>query len=142
MTAVATFGTETSKAALQTAARGLGYEPEVGGYLSSLIVIDRGFVRSLKQSYYGDEEKGYAPLQNFVVAMKNYPDVWEVAQKIEGLISRRAIHASGVILTNGKFTNLGATMKSPKGIKCSQWELHDEEQAGHIKYDRGINPHV
>ena len=93
-------------------------------------MIDRGFVRSLKQSYYGDEEKGYAPLQNFVAAMKNYPDVWEVAQKIEGLISRRAIHASGVILTNGKFTDLGATMKSPKGIKCSQWELHDEEQAG------------
>lgn len=64
--------------------------------------------------------------------MGSYPDVWEVAQKIEGLISRRGLHASGVILTNGKFTDLGATMRSPKGVKCSQWELHDEEQAGQL----------
>ena len=92
MTAVATFGTETSKAALQTAARGLRYEPEVGGYLSSLIPIDRGFVRSLSQCYYGDEEKGYEPIKNFIGAMGSYPDVWEVAQKIEGLISRRGRH--------------------------------------------------
>ena len=41
LTSVATFGTETSKAALQTACRGLGYEPELGTYLSSLIPIDR-----------------------------------------------------------------------------------------------------
>ena len=55
---------------------------------------------------------------------------WNVAKNIEGLISRRGVHASGIILTNDKFTELGATMKSPKGVKCSQWELHDEEYAG------------
>ena len=60
---------------------------------------------------------------------------WNVAKNIEGLISRRGVHASGIILTNDKFTELGATMKSPKGVKCSQWELHDEEYVGHIKYD-------
>lgn len=26
-------------------------------------------------------------------------------------------------------------MKSPTGVKCSQWDLHSEEDAGHIKYD-------
>ena len=67
--------------------------------------------------------------------MKKHEDIWEIASKIEGLISRRGTHASGVILTNDKFTEFGATMKSPSGVKCSQWELHDEEFAGHIKYD-------
>ena len=67
--------------------------------------------------------------------MGKHEDIWNVAKNIEGLISRRGVHASGIILTNDKFTELGATMKSPKGVKCSQWELHDEEYAGHIKYD-------
>lgn len=138
LTSVATFGTETSKAALQTAARGLGYEPELGSFLSSLIPIDRGFVRSLQQCYYGDEEKGYQPIPQFIAEMGKHEDIWNVAKNIEGLISRRGVHASGIILTNDKFTELGATMKSPKGVKCSQWELHDEEYAGHIKYDKGM----
>ena len=76
---MATFGTETSKAALQTACRGLGYEPELGTYLSSLIPIDRGFVRSLSQCYNGDEEKGYAPVTQFIAEMKKHEDVWRVA---------------------------------------------------------------
>lgn len=135
LTAVATFGTETSKAALVTAVRGLGYEPELGTYLSSLIPIDRGKVRDLKSCYFGNEEKGWSPVSTFVAEMDNYPDVWEVAQGIEGLISRRGVHASGIILTNEPFTKLGATMKSPTGVKCSQWDLHSEEDAGHIKYD-------
>ena len=130
LTAVATFGTETSKAALQTACRGLGYEPELGTYLSSMIPVDRGFVRSLSQCYYGDEEKDYKPIPQFITEMNNRPDIWNVAKNIEGLISRRGVHASGIILTNGKFTDLGATMRSPKGVICSQWELHDEESAG------------
>lgn len=108
----------------------MGYEPELGNFLSSLVPIDRGFVRSLSQCYRGDEEKGYSPIPQFIAAMEEHPDIWEVAQGIEGLISRRGVHASGIILTNAKFTELGATMKSPKGVKCSQWELHDEEYAG------------
>ena len=92
LTAVATFGTETSKAALVTAVRGLGYEPELGTYLSSLIPIDRGKVRDLKSCYFGNEEKGWPPVSTFVAEMDNYPDVWEVAQGIEGLISRRGRH--------------------------------------------------
>lgn len=135
LTAVATFGTETSKAALQTACRGLGYEPELGSYLSSLVPSDRGFVRELDWCYYGNEEKGYTPIAQFVKEMDAHPDIWEVAHFIEGLISHRGVHAAGIILTNGKFTDLGATMRSPKGVVCSQWELHDEEYAGHIKFD-------
>ena len=135
LTAVATYGTETAKAALQTACRGLGYEPELGTYLSSLVPSDRGFVRELNWCYYGNEEKGFAPISQFVKEMNTYPDIWEVAHSIEGLISHRGVHAAGIILTNGKFTDLGATMRSPKGVVCSQWELHDEEYAGHLKFD-------
>lgn len=132
---VCTYGTETSKAALQTAARGLGYEPELGTYLSSLVPIDRGFVRSLSQCYYGDEEKDYKPVKQFVTEMTVHKDIWEVAKGIEGLISRRGIHAAGILITNNEFTEFNATMRSPKGVLTSQWELHDSEYVGNIKFD-------
>lgn len=127
---VCTYGTETSKAALLTAARGLGYEPELGTYLSSLIPIDRGFVRTLSQCYYGDEEKGYKPIKQFITEMTIHKDIWEVAKGIEGLISRRGIHAAGILITNNEFTEFNATMRSPKGVLTSQWELHDSEYVG------------
>ena len=130
---VCTYGTETSKAALLTAARGLGYEPELGTYLSSLIPIDRGFVRTLSQCYYGDEEKGYKPIKQFITEMNIHKDIWEVARGIEGLISRRGIHAAGILITNNKFTEFNATMRSPKGVLTSQWELHDSEYVGKRK---------
>ena len=132
---IATFGTETSKAALQTACRGLGYEPEIGTYLSSLVPVDRGQVRCLSDCYNGNEEKGWSVSEIFVKEMNNYSDVWEVAQQIEGLISRRGIHAAGILITNDDFINRNAIMKSPNGALTSQFELHDSEYMGGLKYD-------
>ena len=132
---IATFGTETSKAALQTAARGLGYDSDVGLYISSLVPIDRGKVRTLKQCYYGDEEKGFAPIPQFIAAMNQYSDVWEVAQKVEGTICRRGLHACGMLIVNEDFCEHNAIMKAPNGTLCSQFELHDSEYMGGVKFD-------
>ena len=82
---VATFGTEKSKSAIQTAARGLGLDNDVSLYISSLIPSDRGQTRTLKQCYYGDEENDFAPVALFVQEMKANPELWAVAQRIEGL---------------------------------------------------------
>ena len=86
---VATFGTEKSKSAILTACRGLGIDVDIAQYLASMIVADRGLLRTLNQTFYGDEENGYLPNKQFVLEMtENYPEVWEVAQKIEGLVCR------------------------------------------------------
>ena len=82
---VATFGTEASKAAVQTAARGLGVDVDISLYIASLIPADRGKTRTLDQCMYGDEENGFEPIPLFVQAMKKYPEIWNVAHKIEGL---------------------------------------------------------
>lgn len=83
---VATFRTEKSKSAILTAARGLELPPEEGQYLASLVNSERGQLYSLHTMYYGDENDGIAPSTTFVEEMNKHPDVWEVAQKIEGLI--------------------------------------------------------
>lgn len=132
---VATFGTEKSKAAIQTAARGLGIDIDEAQYISSLIPADRGLLRSLKQCYYGDETEGYAPVRPFVQAMDTNPELWNVAQKIEGLICRMGIHAGGVIFVDEPFTESTSLMTAPDGTVVTAYELHDCEAVSLIKYD-------
>lgn len=133
---VATFGTEKSKSAISTAARGLGIDVDIAQYLSSMIVADRGQLRTLKQTFYGDKEAGFAPNKQFVYEMtENYPEVWEVAQKIEGLVSRVGSHAGGVIFKDEPFTESVSLMRTPQGEIITAYDLHDVEDCGDIKYD-------
>ena len=133
---VLTIGLEKSKSAIITAARGLDIDVDEARYLSSLITADRGQIRTLKQTYYGDEEQGFAPNAIFRKEMDyNYPELWKVAQKIEGLISRAGIHAGGVIFTDEKFTDSVSLMRAPSGEIVTGFDLHDSEAAGLIKYD-------
>ena len=130
---VATFGTESSKSAVQTAARGLGIDVDVSTYISSLIPADRGKIRTLHQCYYGDDD--YEPIPLFRQQMNEYPELWEVAQKVEGLVSRLGIHAGGVIFVDEDFTNSTALMKAPSGEIITQFDLHDSEKTSLIKID-------
>lgn len=133
---VLTLGTEKSKSAILTAARGLGIDIDIASYLASMIVSDRGQLRTLSQTFYGDEENGWAPNKQFVNEMtENYPELWRVAQRIEGLICRTGIHAGGVIFVDEPFTNSTALMRAPSGEIITQFDLHDAEDVGLIKYD-------
>lgn len=133
---VATFATEKSKSAILTAARGLEIDTDEAQYIASLIPADRGQTRTLKQCYYGDEENGWVPVASFKRAMDNdYPELWRVAQQIEGLICRMGIHAGGVIFVDEDITESTALMCAPDGTVISQFELHDLEDCSLIKYD-------
>jgi len=83
---VATFKLEKSKSAILTACRGLGIDVDNAQYVSSLIGAERGQLYTLKQMYYGDEENGLQPNQMFINEVNKYPKLWEVANRIEGLI--------------------------------------------------------
>lgn len=133
---VLTLRTEKSKSAILTAARGLGYDNDIANYLASLIPSDRGQLRTLKEVFYGSKEKDFKPNAIFVNEMtNNYPDLWEVAQKIEGLICGTGIHAGGVIFVDEPFTNSTALMRAPDGTITTQFDLHDCEDVSLIKYD-------
>ena len=133
---VLTLKTEKSKMAIQTACRGLGVDVDKASELSSYIQADRGQLRTLKQTFYGDPDNGISASHQFRVEMEeNYPEVWEVAQRIEGLINGCGIHAGGVIFVDEPFTNSTALMRAPKGEIITQFDLHDAEETGLIKYD-------
>ena len=133
---VATFGTEKSKSAILTACRGLGIDVDIAQYLASMIVSDRGLLRTLDQTFYGDTENDWAPNKQFVYEMtENYPEVWQVAKKIEGLVCRLGEHAGGVIFVDEPFENSTALMRAPNGDIMTQFDLHDCEDCSLIKYD-------
>ena len=101
-----------------------------------MIASDRGILRTLDQTFYGDEENGFAPNKQFVYEMtENYPEVWQIAKKIEGLVCRLGEHAGGVIFVDEDFENSTALMRAPNGDIMTQFDLHDCEDCSLIKYD-------
>ena len=128
---VLTLKTEKSKSAILTAARGLGIDVDTAQYLSSFIQADRGQLRTLKQTFYGDPDNDISASTQFRIEMEeNYPELWEVAQGIEGLINGMGIHAGGVIFVDEPFTNSTALMRAPSGEIMTQFDLHDAEATG------------
>ena len=141
-TLVATFGTETTKSTILTACRGYrsenypdGIDVDTAQYLSSLIPQERGFLWTLKEVVYGNQEKNREPVTIFINEVNQYPGLLDIMMGIEGLISRRGSHASGVIMFDEDPYEFGCFMKTPSGDIITQYDLHMAEAAGMTKYD-------
>lgn len=140
---VCTFGTEGTKSAILTACRGYrsedypdGIDVDDAQYISSLVPSERGFLWSLKDLIEGDPDKGRKPQAQFISVINQYPGLLDIMRGIEGMVCRRGIHASGVILFDeDKIFDEAAVMRAPNGNLTTQWDLHDQEAAGSVKYD-------
>lgn len=139
---VATFGTETTKSAILTACRGYrseeypdGIDVDSAQFMSSLIPVERGFLWPVKDVVYGNEEKDRKPVKTFVSEVNKYPGLLDIILKIEGLSNKRSSHASGIILLENDIYEQTALMKTPKGAVITQFDLHEAEWMGLVKYD-------
>lgn len=130
---VSTFGTEKGKAALRTAGRALDIEDDVISYMVSMIPNERGFDWNLTECMYGDGDR--KPISAFKTEMAKYKNLWNLAYRIEGLITSISVHASGVIAVNEAITEHNSIMKTSRGIRVTAFNLEDTEYAGGIKYD-------
>ena len=139
---VATFGTEGTKSAVLTACRGYrsddypdGIDVDVAQYMSSLIPQERGFLWEISDVVYGSEEKDRKPVTAFIKEVNNYPGLLEIIMSICGLVNKRGIHASGVILYGEDPFETASFMKAPNGDIITCYDLHKAEAAGDTKYD-------
>lgn len=132
---VSVFGTETSKAAIATACRGLGYDSDIALHLGGIIPFERGKNWSIHECLYGNEEKGREPVTEFINEIEKYPRLKETALGLNGLTSRRGIHAGGIILFNDPYFESNALMTAPNGTPVTQYNLDDSQALGNIKYD-------
>lgn len=130
---VLAYGTETSKKAIKTAARGLGISDDIANYITSLVPSERGMQLNLSQCYYGDDD--HKPVAKFVEYMDEYPELWNAAQKIENLTTAMGVHAAGVMLSNGPIVDRNSIMKTKEGKLITAYDLHESEATGLIKID-------
>ena len=139
---VCTFGTEGTKSAVLTACRGYrsdeypnGIDVDEAQYLSSLIPSERGFLWPIDDVVNGNAEKGRKPVASFISTVNQYPGLLDIITHIQGIVNKRSSHASGVILFDSDIYETAAVMRTPKGALITQWDLHDQEAAGGVKYD-------
>lgn len=132
---IATFGTEKSKSAIQAASRGLGISVDDARQMSGLIPQERGQLWSLKDCFEGNEEKGRKPVTELVNLAKKYDRLKETAMRIEGVINKSSVHASGVYIYNSDYWNYNALMKAPSGQPTTQFDQDDSDYLGGLKAD-------
>lgn len=130
---VCTIGTLGTKSAIRTAGKGLNIEDTVINYIVSLVPTERGKDWTLDQCMYGDEE--HKRISQFIGQMQVYPQLWKLSKRIEGLVTNLSVHASGVLILNGKITDHNSIMKTSRGVRVTAWDLHDSESMGALKYD-------
>lgn len=134
---VATFGTEGTRSSILAACRGYrsedypdGIGPDDAQYLSSFIPSERGFLWSIQDVLYGNEEKGRKPVQGFVREIQKYPGLIDIITAIDSLVNKRSVHASGVILYGEDPFATASFMKTGSGDLITCWDLHRSEAAG------------
>ena len=140
---VCTFSTMSSRAAILSACRGYrsekfpdGIDNDESQYISSLVGSQRGFTYSISDMVNGNESKGIKPNKTFIAEVNKFSGLLDIIIKLEGTISNRSIHASGVIFNDpGHEFDQGAIMTAPDGTLITQWSLHDAEAAGAVKID-------
>lgn len=140
---VAAFGTEGTKSAILTACRGYrtedfpeGIDVDTAQYMSSLIPQHRGFLWPLKDVIYGNPEEDRVPVKPFIHEVEQYPGLLDIMLNIEGVVNKRTIHASGVILYDkNHIFETASVMRAPSGELITCYDLHRAESAGDVKYD-------
>ena len=130
---VCTIGTIKTKSAIRTAGKSLEMDDAVINYIVSLVPNERGNDWTLEQCMYGDDE--HQRIGQFCSQMNLYPQLWNVANRISGLVSNLSVHASGVLILNGSIAEHNSIMKTSRKVLVTAWDLHDSEQMGALKYD-------
>lgn len=132
---VSTFSGLTSKTAIEKACKGLKISDDTAGYLKSLIPVERGSIWSLNDCFYGNKDKGRKPVRDLISEIEKYDYLKKCIFTFEGLIINRGIHASGILIGNNPYTEQISAIRSPNGVLCSCYDLHDAEYCGWTKVD-------
>lgn len=132
---IATFKREKSKSAIKTACRGLGLDTSIGDNMANLIPEDKSGMWTIQECLYGNEKENKKPVRELIKEFEKHPEILEVVLVIDNLISGRSSHAGGVIIYNNGYEEFNAMMKTPSGLRITQFNMGDSEYMGGIKYD-------
>lgn len=132
---VSTLHMRKAKGALRDSARVLGIDYEIGDAAAKLIPV----------VYYDDDGEKTTDLgildsisiiEELRVMQEKYPELFDLAIKLEGLASGSGIHAAGIIISPISLTDkLPLVASNKEGILATSLNLADAETAGFVKFD-------
>jgi DNA polymerase-3 subunit alpha len=130
-----TFKTESLKAAVLTAARGLGINNDDAQALSMAVPMDRGHVYTLKECLEGNEELDLKPVSGFEDKLRAYPRLFETVEKIEGLPTNASVHASAVYIFDNGYLEHNSLMRAPSGTRVTAFAMDETNELSGLKID-------
>ena len=134
---ICTFKTNGSKETILSTFRGLGLDENKAHYMASLLGSEKTGNWSIFDSYYGNEKKERKPIQAFINEVDKYKEynLLETMLKLEGLICNRSAHAAATLIFDDNYNESSAMMKTPSGLRTTQFEMRASEAMGNTKYD-------
>ena len=130
-----TKGKIKTKNCILTACRGLGIDKNISKDLTSLIPHIKGGDYSLEDVFFGNEEKGFKKVDEFIERIKQYDDLKETMFLINNLTDKRSVHASAVYIFQDGFLKQNSLMKSSSGIPITAYTMSDSNEMGGLKMD-------
>ena len=126
---IITFGTMAAKAVVRDVARVQGKSYSLADKLSKMIPFEVGITlsKALEQE---------APLQEFLGEDQQAQEIWDMAEKLEGVIRNVGKHAGGVVIAPSKLTDFSPLFCDESGGGLvTQFDKNDVEDAGLVKFD-------
>jgi DNA polymerase-3 subunit alpha len=130
-----TFKTESLKAAVLTAARGLGINNDEAQALSMAVPMNRGHVYTLKECMEGNAELDLDPVPGFEEQLRSYPGLFETVEKIEGLPTNASVHASAVYIFDNGYLEHNSLMRAPSGVRVTAFDMDATNELSGLKID-------
>lgn len=124
---IGTFGTLSSKAALKDIGRGLGIDHHLINEMNKLIPVSQGKVLPIKDCL--------EQVPEIKEWERQYPKLFELAQKVESLPRTSSVHACGVLISDESIAASIPVSRSKEGGMVTQYEGPVLEKIGYIKFD-------
>jgi len=123
---IGTYGAFKPRGSLRDFARVCGYPPSVGAELAKLIPPDvAGKALTFDEAVHAEPK----------LLTTGYPEVVDFARKAEGLRTKAGVHAAGIVIADRPLTDILPLFKGKSDETATQFDMHDVEELGLVKYD-------
>ena len=125
---IVTFGTMAARLVVRDVARVQGKPFGLADRLSKMIPYELGM--TLAKAMEQEQE-----LRDFVERNEDASEIMDMAYKLEGVVRNTGKHAGGVVIAPSALTDFVPLYADQAGGLVSQFDLHDVEEAGLVKFD-------
>ncbi|MFC1723146.1 DNA polymerase III subunit alpha, partial [Nanoarchaeota archaeon] len=126
---IGTFGTMSAKSAFKDVARAFGVPFSVSNQVTDFITE-----KTIQKSLDMKDEKGKLTNKDLIEYKDTYPEVFKIAQRLEGCVRHKGIHACGVVWGPKPITDYVPVYRKD-GMMVTQLDGHEVEDAGLVKFD-------